>query len=118
MRFIVFIVFTVSLFYISACSSGSLAKMDSNKNMDKMVVVEKYDKDYATMLAGSCLTCHKDDSGKGKIPSIHGKDKEILFTILKYFKTSDYDSGTMGKIAKTFSDEELELLSHYFADQK
>ena len=111
------VLLVISLFYTTACSTSGAAK-NSMKNDAPTVKRAKYDRDYAAMLSGACTTCHVQGVTTPGIPTIHGADKEMLFVILKAFKGSKEESGTMEKIAKTFSDEELELMSYYFAEQK
>lgn len=117
MRVFVWISLLMSLFYVTSCSTSGAG--NSAKNTAPVAKQASYDRDYASMLSGSCTTCHiQGAKNTSKIPAIHGTEKEILFEILKAFKYSEYESGTMEKIAKTFSDEELELMSYYFAEQK
>jgi cytochrome c553 len=114
LKLFVWFLLIISLFYTTACSTKT-AKKTGDNDMTKVESV-KYDKDYATMLAADCVVCHKDDSSnQSRIPLIKGKNKDVLFAILKAFKYKNDGSGTMGKIAKTFSDKELELLSYYFS---
>ena len=70
------------------------------------------------MLANSCAACHgTQGKSPGAIPSINGKSANFIFQALKEFQTGDRPSTVMGRHAKGYSDQELQLIADFFSKQ-
>lgn len=68
------------------------------------------------MLSNSCAACHgTDGNSPGAIPSIQGKSAEFITSSLKDFRSGKRPSTVMGRHAKGYTDEEIELISNHFA---
>ena len=71
------------------------------------------------MLSNSCAACHgTDGNSPGAIPSIHGKSAQFIATSLREFRDGTRSSTVMGRHAKGYSDEEIELIAKHFAGLK
>jgi sulfide dehydrogenase cytochrome subunit len=67
-------------------------------------------------LADACSSCHGvDGHSQGSIPSIGGVDKAALLGALKAFKAQQGDATIMNRIARGYSDAELEALAAYYS---
>lgn len=72
----------------------------------------------AEILAATCSTCHGvDGTGSGPIPAIKGRPAVLLESQLKGFKSGELPSTVMGRLAKGFSDTQLEALAKHFGAQ-
>jgi sulfide dehydrogenase cytochrome subunit len=70
----------------------------------------------AGMLAHSCTVCHgTEGNGSLSIPKIRGLDRTDIAQSLKGFRSGEERQTIMGRIAKAFTDEEIELLATYYA---
>ena len=71
-------------------------------------------------LAATCTACHGTDgrSVGGVPPSLAGRDRGELLQTMKDFKTGKRPATVMHQHAKGYSDEQLELISNYFAGVK
>jgi cytochrome c553 len=69
------------------------------------------------VLAGSCATCHGTDGhSPGAVPRIGGRPQAALAQQLREFKAGKSEGATvMTRIAKGYSDEQLDALAQYFA---
>jgi cytochrome c553 len=70
------------------------------------------------VLAGSCANCHGTDGrSPGPIAAIAGRPEAALAAQLKAFKAETPPPGTtiMNRIAKGYSDTQLEALAKYYA---
>ncbi len=75
----------------------------------------------ASVLAGACFNCHGTDGrSPGSIVSIAGRPELELATKLKAFKSEPPPAGTtiMNRIARGYSDADLEALAAYFSGIK
>lgn len=71
------------------------------------------------MLSASCAGCHGTDGhSPGSIPDISGKSADFIRTSLLEFKSGQRPSTVMGRQAKGYSDEEIQLIAEYFGQQK
>ena len=71
------------------------------------------------MLSQSCAGCHGTDGrSPGSIPSINGKDAAFIATALREFRDGKRPSTVMGRHAKGYSDEEIDLIAQHFATAK
>ncbi|UZJ37639.1 MULTISPECIES: c-type cytochrome [unclassified Prosthecochloris] len=67
------------------------------------------------ILALSCASCHgTDGKSVGILPGFYGKSASYLKTALMEFKKDERYSTVMGRHAKGYSDEEIELIAEYF----
>ncbi len=73
----------------------------------------------ASMLADTCVGCHgPEGSSVGPaIPSIAGMSAEYFNTVMKEYKADGRYGTIMNRIAKGYSDEEIDLMGDYFAKQ-
>lgn len=71
----------------------------------------------AGVLAGSCANCHGTDGiSPGAIPTIAGLPFDYLLEQLVAFKADEVPGTTvMSRIAKGYTDEELEALARHFS---
>jgi len=68
------------------------------------------------VLANTCFSCHgTDGNSAGAMPTISGKSEQFIVDQLRAFKTADPDVTVMGRIAKGFSDDEINALAQFFA---
>jgi sulfide dehydrogenase cytochrome subunit len=71
------------------------------------------------MLSNSCAACHgTDGASPGSIPSIKGKSVDFIASALKEFRAGTRPSTVMGRHARGYSDEEIQLIAEHFASQK
>ena len=71
------------------------------------------------MLSNSCAACHgTDGNSPGAIPSIKGKSSAFIASSLKEFRDGKRPSTVMGRHAKGYSDEEIQLIANHFASLK
>ena len=71
------------------------------------------------MLSVSCAGCHGTDGhSPGSIPDISDKSAEYIRTSMEEFRSGKRDSTVMGRQAKGYTDEEIQLIAEYFAKQK
>jgi sulfide dehydrogenase cytochrome subunit len=73
-----------------------------------------------TMLAYTCAGCHGTNgiSTGPAAPSIAGSDYDYLVDSMNQFKAGERRSTIMTRIAKGYTDAEIEAMSKFFADQK
>jgi sulfide dehydrogenase cytochrome subunit len=71
----------------------------------------------AKMLAETCFGCHGNDGASNgpAIPTIAGFSTEYLTETMKAYASGDIKSTIMGRIAKGYSDDEIEAMSKFFA---
>ena len=71
----------------------------------------------ASMLGDTCAGCHgTDGSSVGPAsPTIAGMSAEYFTDTMAAFKSGERPSTVMGRIAKGYSDEEIELMAGFFA---
>ena len=71
-------------------------------------------------LAANCVACHGTNGAtKGDtLPPLAGQPQQALSAALHAFKSGARQSTIMTQIAKGYTDEQIELLSAYFAAQK
>lgn len=68
------------------------------------------------MLASSCAACHgTDGKSPDAIPSLFGKDKQYLVDKLLAFKNGTASATVMNRLAKGYSDEEIDQIAAWFA---
>lgn len=68
------------------------------------------------MLSNSCSACHgTDGKSPGAIPSIYGKSAGFISQALKEFRDGSRTSTVMGRHAKGYSDQEIQLIAEHFS---
>lgn len=71
------------------------------------------------MLANPCAGCHgTDGASPGSIPSIKGLPSSYLISAMKAFKSEKRKGTVMNRIAKGYTDEEIELMAKHFENTK
>lgn len=71
------------------------------------------------IIVSTCFTCHGVNGiGSGKIPELRGLKKSDITESLLGFASGDEKSTIMGRHAKAYSKEEINLLAEYFAGLK
>lgn len=71
------------------------------------------------ILANTCFSCHGTDGhSAGAMPSIDGKSADYITDTLKRFRSGEKESTVMVRIAKGFTDEEIEMLAAFFSGSK
>ena len=68
------------------------------------------------MLADTCAGCHGTDglSGGPASPTLAGTNPEYFVEVMKGFQDGKVYSTIMGRIAKGYSEEEIQLMAEYF----
>ena len=67
------------------------------------------------ILALSCASCHgTDGKSVGIMPGFYGKSASYLKTAMMEAKNDERYSTVMGRHAKGYTDEEIELIAEYF----
>ena len=68
------------------------------------------------ILANTCFSCHGTDGHSvGAMPSIAGKSADYIVDTLKRFRDDSKAATVMNRIAKGFTDAEIEALAGYFS---
>jgi len=71
------------------------------------------------MLANPCAGCHgTDGASPGSIPSIKGLSSSHLVSVMKAFKSGERKGTVMNRIARGYTDEEIELMAKHFSSAK
>ena len=71
-----------------------------------------------SVLADGCGGCHGTKGvGAPHMPTIAGLNEDYLRKVLRQFKTGERLSTIMGRLAKGYSDTEIDALASYFAAQ-
>jgi sulfide dehydrogenase cytochrome subunit len=73
----------------------------------------------ATMLANTCAGCHGPEgrSAGPAIPSLAGYSSGYFVETMEKFKSGERPATIMGRIAKGYTEEEIEIMAEYFAEQ-
>ena len=70
----------------------------------------------AAMLGNPCIACHGANGvNAGAIPSLQGYPKEVIVSALDAFRTDSRPATIMGRIAKGYSDAEIDALGEFFS---
>jgi len=72
------------------------------------------------MLGNNCAGCHgtNGNSQGPATPTIAGISKDYFVDAIKAYKSGDRPSTIMGRIAKGYTDEEVDAMAKFFAEQK
>lgn len=70
----------------------------------------------AQALALNCFTCHGTDGrSPGAMPGINGKSADYLRRKLREFRAGEGDPTIMNRIARGYSDEEIDRIADFLA---
>jgi sulfide dehydrogenase cytochrome subunit len=75
----------------------------------------------ASVLAAPCANCHgTDGKSNGKIPTLAGRPAATIAAMLKAYKGETPPPGTtiMNRLAKGYTDEQIEALAKFFSEKK
>lgn len=74
----------------------------------------------AEMLSDTCFGCHGTDgrSNGPAIPTIAGLSNDYLVETMTGYASGDIPSTIMGRIAKGYSEEEIEAIAKYFSGKE
>jgi len=73
------------------------------------------DNDRGAQLAATCAACHRLDGHNRGIPSIVGLSEEQFVTVMTAFKSGERSGPIMQTMARSLSNEEIQILARYFA---
>jgi len=67
------------------------------------------------ILASPCAGCHgPEGNSPGAIPALNGKSPLFISMMMKAYKNDKRQSSVMNRIAKGYSDEEIDLIAKAF----
>lgn len=70
----------------------------------------------AQMLANPCISCHgPDNKAAGSIPPIVNLKADYIKSTMQAFRSDERKGTVMNRIAKGYTDEEIEALAKYFS---
>lgn len=74
----------------------------------------------AAMLSNACAGCHGTNGGSAGLtmPSLASQSKTAIVEAMKKFKSGERPSSIMGRLAKGYSDAEIDMIGDYFSRQK
>ena len=74
----------------------------------------------ASMLGNTCFGCHGPDGNSTgpATPSIAGYSKTYMVETMKEYKSGERASTIMTRVAKGYTDEEIDLMGDFFAAKK
>lgn len=72
------------------------------------------------MLSNACAGCHGTNGASAgfSMPSLAGQNRIAMVEAMKGFKSGERPSTVMGRLAKGYSDAEIEAMADFFAKQK
>jgi sulfide dehydrogenase cytochrome subunit len=73
------------------------------------------------VLAAQCANCHgTDGKSNGRIPTLAGRPAPSIVALMKAYKGETPVPGTtiMNRLAKGYSDEQIEALAKFFSEKK
>ena len=83
-----------------------------------LLPVSAFAADKGMVLALSCASCHgTNGASPGSIPRIQGRSAEYIEKAMLQFKAGERPATVMNRIAKGYTDEEIELLFAYLGNQ-
>jgi cytochrome c553 len=71
--------------------------------------------DQGAQLAATCAACHRLDGRDKGIPSIVGLSEEQFATAMRAYKSGERSGPIMQTVARSLSNEEIQILARYFA---
>jgi sulfide dehydrogenase cytochrome subunit len=70
-------------------------------------------------LAANCTGCHGTNGvSAGGIPSIAGLEKQRMLTLMREFRDGKREATVMHQHAKGYTDDQLDAIAAWFAQQK
>lgn len=74
----------------------------------------------AEMLSNACAGCHGTNGGSAGLtmPSLASQSKTAIVDAMKKFKSGERPSSIMGRLAKGYTDAEINMLGDFFSKQK
>ena len=73
----------------------------------------------AEMLANTCAGCHGSNGSTGPaIPSIAGLEEEYFVDVMNDYKSGERNATIMDRIAKGYTDSEIEAMASYYSARK
>jgi len=74
----------------------------------------------AEMLSNACGGCHGTSGASAgpSMPSLAGQSKAFFVDAMKKFRSGEREATVMGRLAKGYSDEQINMMADYFAKQK
>lgn len=74
----------------------------------------------AEMLSNACAGCHGTNGGSAGLtmPSLASQSKTAIVDAMKKFKSGERPSSIMGRLAKGYTDAEIDMLGDFFSKQK
>ena len=74
----------------------------------------------AEMLSNACAGCHGTYGGSAGLtmPSLASQSKTAIVEAMKKFKNGERPSSIMGRLAKGYSDAEIDMIGEFFSKQK
>jgi sulfide dehydrogenase cytochrome subunit len=72
------------------------------------------------MLSFACAGCHGTNGGSAGLtmPSLASQSKTAIVEAMKKFKNGERPSSIMGRLAKGYSDADIEAMGNFFSKQK
>lgn len=72
------------------------------------------------MLANACAGCHGTHGGSAGLtmPSLAAQSKTAIVEAMKKFKSGERPSSIMGRLAKGYTDQQIDQLGEFFSKQK
>ena len=68
--------------------------------------------------ASSCLGCHSVAADDGPVLSLATLTAEQIVTAMQAFRSGAREATVMDRVAKGFSDEEIDAIAHWYARSK
>lgn len=74
----------------------------------------------ALVLSNACAGCHGTHGGSAgpTMPSLAGHSKSAIVEAMKKFRSGERPSTIMGRLAKGYTDEQINMMGEFFANQK
>lgn len=74
----------------------------------------------AEMLSFACAGCHGTNGGSAgpTMPTLASQSKTAIVDAMKKFKSGERPSSIMGRLAKGYSDDEINAMGDFFSKQK
>jgi cytochrome c553 len=74
----------------------------------------------APEMAATCERCHGPTVGASTmvVPSLKGQNRDYLVRVMKAYRDDDRGSSMMHKMSANYSDEMIEAIAAYYANQQ